>query len=296
MTDNVWTIDQLTQFMTHNTGFVELNLPNVEIPSHMSKKIRKISAECAIRFVFNNVTTGTIESSKIELHKKITEYAGTPADMMEMAEEMLQNFMISEDNIDMFLPLIQHTHNIKCPTDSRSIGIIFLNKCGMTLSHMTSLDEVTKMASMDTDGDLDQTDKYNKICNKIACLIKTICLLYMRPDKKKLFVASPKLTGLVDIIITNCIHSSQLMDKIGDPYDLDQECEDETEFFIQECVRSIYIDHLILFMEYSAKTLILDPTVTDGKTPKQLLDKFHSEIVPMIKGSARLAKIKNIPK
>lgn len=274
-----------------------LNIPNITIPTHLASKKRATEANSEslvviTRQLFNSVTKDNIAQIKEQFRQAIIVKVQSEKMIEEVAEEMLQNFMVNENNIIIFMNLLNAvspacilitSEEKQGPGKnlSSTIGNIFLKKCRDTIFSFISEDNIRELAKIDQD-DSDQLDIYNRQREKIINLIVTICCLYEQRHTPNIKLTALQLYNLMTIIFEYHNKLQQKMKDLGNPYNEDEECKDEEEYEICRKMCNLYAEHLYTFMYREAKEFAKDPDQINGQTMKSLIDRFKNDIVPNI--------------
>lgn len=213
-----------------------LTIQNITIPASLQKKRATQSAdsiETNIRALFNSVTTDNLEKLKESLFKIVVEKAQTSALLERVANEIFENFLISEANIINYLVLLNKVQRCAVSYDdpetkekkiSKTIGFFFLEKCRKQFFDFSKPVMMEKLAKLNQD-DEDEFDQYNRERERMLNLIVTICVLYQNRNKKdclSLTVSQmgPCLTDLVkNYVVVLKKYESLLDPETGDSKD-----------------------------------------------------------------------------
>jgi hypothetical protein len=296
ITPSIISVQQLLTWKIQKAKPIDgLMIPNITIPAHLVSKKRQTEANDTlainIRMLFNSLTSENLPKVKEQLRSTIVEKAKTPELIEEVAQEILANFIISEQNINNFMHLlnavsaacvlipqginkIDNTRNV-----SKTIGNFFLQKCKDMIFKLIGNDNIRKLAKMDLD-DSDQLDIYNREREKINNLIVTICTLYSQRKTGNLNLTAFQLYDLINTILTSYALLQTKLVELGDPYE--GTCTDEEEYELCRKMCSLYGEQLYMFMSKKAKDFSKDQTVVKGQTLAILINKFKNEIVPTL--------------
>lgn len=298
------TVSQLLSLKNQTVKPIDgLNIPNITMPSHLVSKKRSTEANDTlavnIRLLFNSLTNDNITESKERLRSIVYAKAQNVEMLNEIAEELLQNFIISEQNIKNYMHLLNAIWNasvlIQCPDASDkvspTIGNYFLNKCKDMIFNNISEKHIRMLALMDQD-DSDDLDKYNREREKIINLIITICHLYAQRTTAYIKLTAVQIFSVLKIILDTYTNIQNKMKELGDPYE--DECEDEDEY---ECCRrmcSIYAEHVYTFLSQQGREFFIDKTVVKDQNLGYLINRFSTEIIPTLTEAYLISKCKSL--
>ena len=291
-----------------------LNIPNITVPSHLVSKKRITEADnklvIDIRQLFNSLTSENISLVKDKLRDAIIEKAKTNEMIKEIAEEILLNFLVSEQHIKNYIHLLNaispmcvlmETNNstgnqlgasckIDCKTiPPQTIGNFFLNNCKNMIFDNISEKTIRSIAEFDLDNS-DELDEYTKKREQIENLIITLCFLYDQRDTNNIKLKAVQLYGVLNIIFDNYKKNYDTMMKLGDPDDPDKDCENEEEYDILKKMCTIYASQLYTFMARSGNDFMSDKTIINGCTMADLVIKFQTEVIPTLTDSFLVSK------
>lgn len=283
-------------------------IPNIVIPSHLAPKRRPTqaanTASILVRKLFNSLTQDNMELVKNQLRTTVTEKATSPDVIEEIAHEILGNFLISSQNIDNYMTLLNSIDRVCVQMNingenkySMTIGKYFLQMCRLKIFKYISENHSRKLAVFDQDDD-DDLDKYNRKKDRIINMVLTICAIYLQRDRCSLKLTAMQMFPLINTIMLSYMNSFKIMDKLGDPYETD--CEDEDEYFIRKNMCILYADQLYNFFNKLGKEFMLDPTLIEDKKSKKtntmsvLVERFQTTIIPTLTESYMISKCKNI--
>lgn len=279
----------------------ELMLQNIKIPPNLKNKKVDISNDILIniRQLFNSLTKNNIENIKKELRELIVSKSHTSETIESIANEILLNFIISEQNIKNFMNLLNEVSlicvfigNDKNKKDlSPTIGNFFLNKCREMIFYLLEDNNIKMLAELDQDN-IDDLDIYNKGREKIINLIITICYLYGQRNTKYVKLLSSHVYPLMNLIIDKYNKNNKKMQELGNPYE--EECLNEEEYLILNRMNILYAEQLYTFLEYKGEEIIIDETKVKEYTLKELAIKFKEEIMPTLTEAYLISKCKNL--
>jgi hypothetical protein len=268
-----------------------LNIPNITVPPHLVSKKRHTEASDTlainIRMLFNSLTSDNLAKIKKQLRETIVEKAKSSEMIEEIAQEILSNFIISEQNIKNYMHLINaiSTACIILPTSgntktvSPTIGNYFLGKCKDLIMNFISDSNIRKLAQMDLE-DSDQLDIYNREREKINNLIITICCLYEQRNTANIKLTAIHLFDLIKNILNIYNSLQKKMSELGNPYE--EDCTDEEEYELCRKMCSLYAEQLYTFMNKQAVEFNKDQTDVRGQKLEELTKRFRNEIVPTL--------------
>ena len=289
-------IDQLLYLRNYKVKPIEgLIIDDITIPTHLMGKKRQTETadtlSTRIRLLFNTLTVENIQSVKEQLQTTIIEKAKTSDILDEVAVEILHNFFTSEQNIGIFMHLLNAVSNIGVlpapstqqrtnrPTVYYTIGNKFLQECKKNIFAMIDPDNIKKLALMDLDDD-DVLDQYNKERVRILNLIITLCYLYHQRDNPSLIKLNAKhLIPLLSKIIIQYKILQKEMVELGNPFDGD-ECLDEDKYIANSKMCNLYSEQLYTFIKRGGKDFVKDPTLFENKSLLDIIEDFKTNIVP----------------
>lgn len=284
-----------------------INIPNITIPSHLFSKKRATETSetlsISIRFLFNSLTAENVTEIKKNLREIVFAKAQTIDALKEVAEEILQNFIINETNIKNYMQLLNAVFNASILVAGTSekpitIGNCFLNKCREKIFSLIEEKHVRNIADMDLD-DNDQLDLYNREREKISNLIITICCLYeQRNSPSSIKLNSGSVYAVMKTIFDVYDKNQKQMAVLGNPYEGD--CSDEDEYVILRKMCTLYAEQLYIFMEQQGKEFVKDQTIIkDRMVPGDhklavLVDRFKLSIIPTLTESYIISKCQSL--
>lgn len=274
----------------------DINIPGIVIPAELDGKKRPIVAEenisTKIRFIFNSLTATNIEKTKVLLKEQINKLE-TAEDVQKVADEILANLIVSEQNIPNYMHLLNfaspHVVKVKPYIDKNtgkerdttdSIGRCFIIKCRDLLFSMISETNIRDLAEIDQ-YDSDCIDEFNKRREKIFNLIITICHLYDQRKSTLIKLTGVQIIDLMNNIMNNYDKIQEKMKTLCNPKS-DDECEDELEYEICRRMCNIYAEQLYVLLSRKAKDFSKDDSKFNGLTLKMQIARFREHIVPNI--------------
>ena len=277
-----------------------LNIPNITVPPHLVSKKRSTEAEdklvINIRQLFNSLTSDNISLVKEQLRNIIIEKAKTSDMIGEIAEEILLNFLVSEQNIKNYMHLLNAISSVCLLLEtapgssgkvSPTIGNFFLNNCRNMIFDSITDAKIRSLAQLDQ-FDPDDLDKYTKEREKISNLIVTLCYLYDQRNTGNIKLTATQLYPVLTTILDNYNKLRKNMTQLGDPDD--DECLDEDEYEILRKMCTIYAEQIYTFMVRSSKDYYEDKTVINGNTLENLVKRFKSEVIPTLTEAFLISK------
>lgn len=303
-------VQQLISLKNRKVQSIEgLNIPNITIPPCLVTKKRITEAvdslSINIRQLFNSITSENISIVKEQLRNIIVAKAQNAETIEEIAQEILLNFIISEQNIKNYIHLLNSvssacvllsTNKNIAPNDksnvSPTIGNIFLKKCREMIFDCIDVANIRKLAVMDQD-DEDQLDIYNRGREKIINLITTICCLYEQRSTANIKLTATQLFCLINTILTHHKNTQSKMNELGNPYEIN-DCKDEIEYEILRKMNILYAEQLYTFMYREAKEFNKDPELVKGQCLKIVVNRFKKEIIPTLTEAYLVSKCDSI--
>ncbi len=301
ITPQTISVSQLLAFKKQKVKPIDLlNVPGITIPPHLISKKRHTEATDTltlnIRMLFNSLTTDNLAKVKKQLREIIVEKAKNAEMIEEISQEVLSNFIISEQNIKNYMHLLNAisaacvlmphvtgtTKNV-----SPTIGNHFLGKCKDLILRSISDENIRKLAATDLD-DPDQLDIYNREREKIINLIITICFLYEQRNTTNIKLTAIHLFDLIKNIMNAHDLLQARMRELGNPYE--EDCSDEEEYELCRKMCSLYAEHLYTFMSRQASEFNKDDTDIKGHKMIELTERFRNEIVPLLSEAYLISK------
>ena len=305
ITPQTISVNQLIAFKKQKVKPIEgLNIPNIVIPAHLVSKKRQTEASNTlsinIRLLFNSLTIDNLAKVKEQLRETIIEKATSAELIEEIAQEILSNFIISEQNIKNYLHLLNAispacvlmppapgiTKNV-----SPTIGNYFLGKCKDLIFNSINDTNIRKLAEMDLD-DFDQLDLYNREREKIINLITTICCLYEQRNTANIKLTAIHLFDLIKNILNAHKSLQNKMHELGNPYE--EDCSNEEEYELCRKMCSLYAEQLYIFLSKQAKEFNKDQSEVKGQKMSELVERFKNEIVPSLSEAYLISKCESI--
>lgn len=289
------TIEQFTSFSKEIVYPIDgLKIPNILVPKSLVGKSRPTeinnTLSINIRKLFNGLTNDNIEIIKNQLQNIILTEVKDFSSIKEIADEILSNFLISDQHIEKYILLlntistacvkIPDPNNVSSTKMSPTIGTVFLNKCRDLIFGYIKEENIRKLALLDEEN-LDEQDVYNRERSKISNLIITICYLYGQRNTNYIRLCAPQIYEVINTLINNYVINNTKMKKLGNPYN-DEECKDEREFEILKKMCSLYAENLYIFMVKKGSEINNDPQLVKNKLLKTLIIRFKSEVVPSL--------------
>jgi len=283
-----------------------LNIPNITVPVHLVSKKRQTEASDTlsinIRLLFNSLTSDNLAKIKEQLRNTIMEKAKSPELLEEVSQEILSNFLISENHIKNYMHLLNAVSSacvLIPPTDktvttksvSPTIAKYFLDKCKDLIFNSISETNVRKLAQMDQE-DPDQLDVYNREREKIINLIITICCLYDQRDTVNIRIGAPQVYSLINVILNSYSGLQAKIKKLGNPYE--GNCEDEEEYETCRKMCTLYAEQLYTFVSREAKSFMKETTQIKNDTLANLIQRFNNEVVATLTEEYLISKCQMI--
>ena len=286
-------VEDFLTYMKCNTVPLEgLNIPNITVPPHLVSKKRPTEASDSIavdiRYLFNSLTQDNLPEVKEELNKIISEKAKNAKMLEEVAIEILDNFIMKEENVKNCMHLLntvskqcrlistQSTDGTKNNQTTPTIGYYFLDKCYMMIMEVISEKQINELANLNQD-DEDELDKYNRDREKINNLIATVCCLYEQRNTSNIKLTSYQLYPLINnnIIEKHAKYNSLLKDLT----------EDDQNYELYRKICNLYAEQVYIFLSCAGEDFLKEPSfIVKDKTyfMKDLVERFKTEVIPVI--------------
>lgn len=313
MTDKTYTpqkisVQTLLKLRDQKTKPIDaLVIPNITVPPHLVSKKRATetnnSLSVNIRQLFNSLTKENIALVKEKFRQVIVADTQSVEKLKEIANEILENFIISEMNIENYMHLLNSVSTacvLIAPSGTDSgpgknvsppLGNFFLQTCRDMIFEKIGEKNIRSLAELDQD-DSDQLDKYTREREKIINLIITICCLYEQRHTAHVKLTAIQLYFLMNTIFTYHSQLQEKMKELGDPYESD--CSNEEEYEICRKMCNLYAEQLYTFMSKKAREFSKDPELVKGQTLGELVNLFKTKIVPTITEEFLISKCQDI--
>ncbi|MEM3063644.1 MAG: hypothetical protein QW303_08925, partial [Nitrososphaerota archaeon] len=264
-----------------------INIPNISVPPHLAGKKRPTETvntiTITIRHIFNSLTSDNISDVREKLRTVIYTQVKNVEMLSEVADEIFQNFIVSEQNIKNYMCLLNAVWNASILVQDSSgknvsptIGNFFLNKCKKMIFDFIGEENVRRIASLNID-DNDELDIYNRERDKIINLIITICYLYEQRKTTLIKVTAVQVFSVMEKILNTYKKLQAKMKELGNPYN-DEDCVDENEYEILRKMCTLYAEQIYTFLVREGKEFIVDTTSINGQTLKNLVERFRDEV------------------
>lgn len=286
-------IEYLQGLLNTQTEPIEnLAINNITIPNSMKLKRSTQGEESIvtdIRMLFNTITTTNIDSIKEKIFKIVTEKVQTMDDLNKIVKEIFDNFLTSDQNILLYLDLLNKIHMIVLSLDevsvktSPSLGNLFIMMCRENFFNSITLQKIKKLSILNHD-DEDEFDNYNREKDKIIILIILICELINRKSNLSLNFNHMDicLTRLYDNYMTVLKRLESFIDpETGDCY---YDKEDESEVLRKMLI--MYAEQIYIFLLKKGEEYYT--------YKKDLIDKIKSELVPSLLNDFMISNYKNL--
>lgn len=286
-------------------GFTAIS--NITVPEHLRGKKRPTESAdnlvINIRQLFNSLSRDNLPQIKEQLRTVILEKAKTSQMIEDVAEEILQNFIISEQNISNYMHLlnaislacvlISQSGNSEKKNVSTTIGNFFLRKCKNLIFSLISEENIKRIAQLDP-YDEDELDEFNREKDKIINLIITICYLYeQRNTANHIKLTANHLHPLMITIFTAYRKNQERMAELGNPYN-GEDCADESEYDNLRKVCTIYAEQLYTFISKQGESFNSDETLIKDQKMKDLVDLFRNSVVPTLTEEYLISKCQSM--
>ena len=293
-------IDKLLSFKDREVKPIDgINIPNITVPQNLVSKKRPTEAPDTIiiniRNIFNTLTDSNIAVLKEQLRQIVYAKAQKPEMLSDIADEILEQFLVCEKNIKNYMHLLNAIWNVSIliqnsPSEKKivspHIGIHFLNKCKDTIFKLISEENIRELGSLaepaESDPNSDEADKYYSGKDRITNLIIVLCFLYEQRNTVLIKLTAVQLYTVIKNILDSYTKYQKQMVKLGNPDD--GECENEDEYEILARMCAINVDLLYTFFLRKGEDFLKDEIEIKDKTGKVtikvLMDRFNKEVVP----------------
>lgn len=285
-----------------------INIPNISIPPHLVSKKRATEANdtlpIRVRQLFNSLTADNIQQVKEQLRADVYAKAQNVEMLIEIADEILKNFVVSEQNIKNYMHLLNAIWNasvlIPGSTEkvvSRPIGFYFMRKCKDMIDDCISEANIKSLAEMDVD-DSDEFDIYNRKRQTIINLIVTICCLYEQRNTTLIKLTAVQIYVVIKSMLDIYKKFQARMTELGNPYE--EDCSDEDEYELLRKMCTLYAEQLYTFMIKEGPDFVKDTTpvfdqeINKDQILKHLVDRFKTEVMPTLTESYMIAKCESL--
>ena len=271
-------------------------IPNIVMTDTSKKKL--VVSE--VRTLFNNVTKTNVDEFKMDLRKIVIEFLtktsenNIPEEMNKIANEILQNFIVSESNIKLYIQMLNAIFNVAVnhidpisgkPVRSKPIAHYFMDNCRTLIFKYISEEHIRKLATRDQE-DEDELDLFNKEKAKVCNLIITICCLYDQRNTPDIKLTALQVYNIINVILNKYTEITIRMKKLGNPYE-GEECVDELEYDYLNRMCTLYYEQIIIFLDLEYESFINDKTIVQEKVMIDnnsiTQDKFLSDLVTRFK-------------
>ena len=273
-------------------------IPNIVMVDNSKKK----SIITEVRKLFNKVTRINIDEIKTDLRTIVIEFlcnvknpeVNLPDEMNKIADEILQNFIVSESNIKIYTQMLNAIFNITVShvhpktgekVCSKPIAYYFLLNCKNLIFKYISEEHIRTLVMKDQENE-DELDSFNKEKAKICNLIITICSLYDQRNTTNIKLPGIAVYGIINTILNNYTGITIRMKKLGNPYE-DEECMDEFEYDCLNRMCAMYYEQVIVFLDLEYESFINDTSIIQEKVTidNQLVmqDKVLSDLITRFK-------------
>lgn len=298
------TVEQILEFRKYVAKPIpNFIIPGIYIPPHLEEKtitFENLNTYIAtIRKIMNTITDTTCPASIKKIEKIITENFRTSKDVESVAVEILENFLVSDRCLDLFMRILNTVSPYCVVIDkvekktTKKIGEYFLSHCRSKIFGMINIDVVRELCLLDQD-DIDQQDKYGKDMERTFNMINLLCELYSQRNTNNINVRAPQIGSAIHHIITVYRNLQNKLKELGDPYE--GECQDEEEYMLVTRMCTVYGDLLYGFMNKQIASFMSDQNVINPDIGKlcNLVEIFKTEIIPSLTESYLISKCNDL--
>lgn len=290
-----------------------LAIPNINFPSEMKsqKIINNNTISEAIRPFFNSVTTTNIKEVCEKLRAIIMKKIKKPAELKEVASEILDHFMLNETGIPVYLEMINSVHDItmsiKVPNEDgtisetkKTINYYFIDECRIRIMiFVRERSTIQKLAELDL-GDEDQLDKYNKEREKMLNLIITLCEIYKSRNTGGITISGKNLISCITFLLNNynntikehlsekTKYENELLDKLDKGEEIDDDYEMMQKLDILKKMSVLYAEQLYMFLLKGMPDLKKESDI------KNIITRVKEEVVPTLEAGHLIANYNEI--
>lgn len=312
---NIIPYDEMMKLKTYPIEPVNMDIPNINIPLTMTVKKRETEApntiSVNIRSLLNSLTSDNILQVKEKIREVIINKVQNIDMLNEIAHELLEQFIITEQHIKNYMQILNSIHAAKIlivdqTTNEKklsdTIGNCFLKQCRILIMEKISEENILNLAKLNLD-DYKQLLVYNKEKSKILNLIIVICCLYEQKTTTYVRINAEQIFSVMNKIFDIYKKLQTKMLNLGNPYE--EECKDEEEYFICEKMCTIYAEQLYTFIYTCYDLFMNDQTLinsgfreypistqntTTNFTMKDVILKFKLEIIPTLTEAFLISK------
>lgn len=298
-------IDKLASYKNLKVKPIDgLVIPNITVPPHLVSKKRITEAEdkltINIRQLFNSVTFDNIHAVREQLRIVIIEKAKTIEMIKEIADEILINFLVNEQNIGNYMCLLNSIYpmgvlheNDMQPREPKTIGQFFLFNCRNLILEHISETKTRLLAELDQ-YDPDELDKYATEREKNTNLLVTLCYLYKQRDTTGIKLRAQQLYPLLTTILDSYKSIKKKMSMLGDPdigFDTD---DNEIEYDMLRKMSVIYAEQLYVFVAKCRTDCMDDQSVINNGKMSDIIHRFKTEVIPTLTEAFLISKCEEL--
>jgi hypothetical protein len=264
------------------------NIPGINIPTHLTQKngleLTLQTIQERIRPLFNFLDMTNIPETVDRLYKIIETEIKDITELVLVAKEFMSNFLVSEQNIEMYLSLLNRIYfvgiRIGSEKESEPLGYYFIAECQNTFKMLFSSEHVEKLSKLDIHN-LDAKMEYENGNKRMINLMILFCNLYRQRESNNIKLRANQLIFITDSMINSYITYRQKMLLSIDNYT--DEIIDEKAYEQNRIIMKLYAGSLYNLLKYQGDDLYRDPAANKMKlTMKILIDKFMSVIIPTL--------------
>lgn len=288
----------LDRMHDHALPIPNLVIPNIIIPANLSnikpRTEMKETISTYIRHLLNSITTENVHILKKQLLIDINEKVESDSSLNEIADELLQSFIISKYNIDNYMQILNTIYKAafkKGEVLSNTIGNIFLDKLRQMI--FTKIDEkhIFMLAQKDLE-DEDEQDFYNKEREQIINLIIILCKLYDQRKTPLVKLNAMHIYAVMEKILNFHKKNYDMMIKLGNP--VEGECDDEEQYEYLRKLCHLYAEQLYIFLFTNGDKFMQDNDKIKGNTLSDLVDRFKKEVLPVLSETYLQSRCKSL--
>ena len=274
------------------------DIPNICIPEALAyKRIESgNSLVIEVRSIFNSVNRDNIDQMKDKLKQVIVTRTKTVEDLNLIADEILHCMIDTDNNVDMFLPILNSVHSACIdeskedkPALSQSLGSIFLGKCYAEFVKFSDIKEVERLATL-SDDITDEFTEYNDTKAKMFNLIEVISKIYnQRKTPNVMKLTSQRIHVVLSKLLDRHV---ECQDRIERGEEAAEEATTDEE--ILEKMAHIYAEYIYTFLKNSPSIATDTEIISPDSSLSKLISIYKTDVVPRMTQEYLRALVKEL--